>query len=96
MGVFQLAFLVRFLSKPAPRRKCTESEPSTTTRTSRSHRGQQQATLKLKLSHQHCRDLWSSRKRSKALSGFITASAILIILSQVKPAIGLPLLGPQC
>jgi len=41
MGVFQLAFLVRFLSKPA-------------------------------------------------LSGFITASAILIILSQVKPAIGLP------
>ena len=30
---------------------------------------------------------------SKALSGFITASAILIILSQVKPAIGLPLLG---
>jgi len=41
MGVFRLAFLVRFLSKPA-------------------------------------------------LSGFITASAILIMLSQVKPAIGLP------
>ncbi|CAK9033993.1 Sulfate transporter 4.1 [Durusdinium trenchii] len=41
MGIFRLAFLVRFLSKPA-------------------------------------------------LSGFISASAILIMLSQVKPAIGLP------
>ncbi|CAJ1400177.1 unnamed protein product [Effrenium voratum] len=41
MGVFQLAFLVRFLSKPA-------------------------------------------------LSGFITASALLIMLSQVKPALGIP------
>ena len=47
MGVFQLAFLVRFLSKPA-------------------------------------------------LSGFITASAILIMLSQVKPAIGLPKTDTYC
>ena len=96
MGVFRLAFLVRFLSKPATRAALKqiwrerERERWTNSRRATEHKVYSESLQEATLS-------WSGQtcQQNEALSGFITASAILIMLSQVKPAIGLPILGAK-